>query len=171
MGAFSPFPGDADRDDATDRRLERGALGLEGARGGRPPRADEWAVAADSSALPKADHATGKPTAPAKAPGREVLDLADWCPMARSPVRPLWPLESRLAAIRRVDGRIERVKQRLLQHLNEAGELDWDLWCVDGTSIRASRAAVGGGKGGAAKNRSTTHSAAHEEGGEASSTW
>ncbi len=69
------------------------------------------------------------------------------------------------------EGRIERVKQRLLQHLNEAGELDWDLGCVDGTSVRASRAAVGGGKGGAAKSLSTTRLGAHEEAGEPRSTW
>ncbi|RMG14073.1 MAG: transposase [Planctomycetota bacterium] len=50
----------------------------------------------------------------------------------------------------RREGRLDRVKQRLLAHLNEAGELDWDLWWVDGTSIRAARCANGGRKGGGA---------------------
>jgi len=45
-------------------------------------------------------------------------------------------------------GVLERVKQALLQDLEQAGRLDWDLWCVDGTSVRATRAAVGGSKGG-----------------------
>jgi len=46
-------------------------------------------------------------------------------------------------------GVLEKVKQALLQELDEAGRLDWDLWCVDGTSVRATRAAVGGSKRGA----------------------
>lgn len=33
---------------------------------------------------------------------------------------------------------LELVKAELLRHLNAAGKLDWKLWCVDGTSIRAS---------------------------------
>jgi transposase len=33
----------------------------------------------------------------------------------------------------RREGRLEEIKQRLLAQLNEAGVVDWDLWCVDGT--------------------------------------
>lgn len=56
------------------------------------------------------------------------------------------------------DGRLNQVKQRLLARLNEAGQVDWDLWCVDGTSIRAARCASGGGKRGARRKRRTKRS-------------
>jgi len=55
-------------------------------------------------------------------------------------------------------------KDRTWDHLLEAlqirldteGRIDWDLWCVDGSNIRASRAAAGGGKKGGRKSQKTT---------------
>jgi transposase len=48
----------------------------------------------------------------------------------------------------RRDGTFDRILQRLHLRLDEAGRIDHDLWCVDATSIRASRASAGavGGK-------------------------
>ena len=48
------------------------------------------------------------------------------------------------------DGTIDRVLEHLHLRLDASGRIDFDLWCIDGTSIRASRAAAGagGGKGG-----------------------
>lgn len=48
-------------------------------------------------------------------------------------------------------GVIEGLQLDLLEVLNDSGELDWDLWCVDGSSVRASRAAVGAHKKGGPK--------------------
>lgn len=45
------------------------------------------------------------------------------------------------------DGTLVTLAQALLVELDGAGRIDWDLWNIDGSSIRASRAA-----GGAAKN-------------------
>jgi transposase len=49
----------------------------------------------------------------------------------------------------RADGTFDRILARLHLELNDRGLIDNDLWCVDATSIRASRAAggAGGGKG------------------------
>jgi transposase len=47
----------------------------------------------------------------------------------------------------RADGTFDRILERLHPELNDRGLIDNDLWCVDATSIRASRAAAGGGKG------------------------
>lgn len=44
------------------------------------------------------------------------------------------------------DGTLDRILQRLQMRLDAQGRLDLDLWCVDATAIRASRAAGGGGK-------------------------
>lgn len=56
----------------------------------------------------------------------------------------------------RRDGTWERIKTKLQVDLDRAGELAWDLWCIDGSSIRAVRAASGGGKKGGPKSRRTT---------------
>jgi len=54
----------------------------------------------------------------------------------------------RFAALRR-SGQLDRIIERLQLRLNEAGLIDPDLFCIDGTNIRAARAA-----GGAAKKKS-----------------
>lgn len=48
----------------------------------------------------------------------------------------------------REEGVLEAIREGLLEVLNDAGKLDWELWCVDGSSIRATRAATGARKGG-----------------------
>ena len=71
----------------------------------------------------------------------------------------------------RSEGLFDRVLERLQIRLNAEGKIDWDLWCVDGSAIRASRAAAGGGKKGAAKSPPTTLWAAREADSAASCTW
>jgi transposase len=71
----------------------------------------------------------------------------------------------------RKDGTWDRLLERLQVRLDEEGRIDWDLWCVDGSSIRATRAAVGGGEKGGSTNRPTTLWAAHEAGLGPSCTW
>src|SRR5689334_1465772 len=53
------------------------------------------------------------------------------------------------------DGTLDRILEALQMRLDEAGRIDWDLFCIDGTSIRAGRAAAGGGKKGAPRSRTT----------------
>jgi transposase len=43
----------------------------------------------------------------------------------------------------RKDGTRDRILERLHLKLDEQGRLDLDLWCVDATQMRASRAAAG----------------------------
>jgi transposase len=47
----------------------------------------------------------------------------------------------------RRDGTIARMLERLLMKLGDDGRIDSDLWCIDATSIRASRSAAGAGGG------------------------
>ena len=51
------------------------------------------------------------------------------------------------------DGTIERVVARLQEELDTNKRIDWDLFFVDGTSIRASRAAAGARKKSSRTNR------------------
>ena len=71
----------------------------------------------------------------------------------------------------RKDGTIDRMLQRLQMKLDKDGRIDWDLWCIDGTNVRASRSAAGAGEIKTRRNRQITHWAAAEAGGEANSTW
>jgi transposase len=69
------------------------------------------------------------------------------------------------------EGLFDRILEQLQIRLDAEGKIDWDLWCVDGSSIRASRAAAGGGKKGANKSPKTTLWAAREADSAASCTW
>jgi transposase len=69
------------------------------------------------------------------------------------------------------DGTWDLILDELQIRLDREGRIDWDLWCVDGTNIRASRAAAGGGKKGACKSPKTTLWGAREADSRASCTW
>ena len=65
----------------------------------------------------------------------------------------------------RQDGTWDRLLEHLRATLDTQGELATDLWCIDGSNIRASRVAGGARKKGAPKtNRKTTHSGARVAG-------
>ena len=71
----------------------------------------------------------------------------------------------------RKDGTFDAILQRLQYRLDEQGRIDWDLWCVDGSNIRASRSAAGAGQKASKASPQTTHWVAREAAGAASSTW
>ena len=48
----------------------------------------------------------------------------------------------------REDGTWNRIVTSLLDEMDDGGKIDRDLWCIDGSVIRASRAAAGAGKKG-----------------------
>lgn len=68
-------------------------------------------------------------------------------------------------------GLFDRILERLQGRLDQKGKIDWDLWCVDGSSVRASRAAAGGGKKGDRKSPQTTLWAAREADSAVKCTW
>jgi len=74
----------------------------------------------------------------------------------------------------RRDGTFDRVLKALQIRLDKQGKIDWDLWLVDGTNIRASRAAAGARKKSAKPTGSkipTTGWAAAAADSGANSTW
>ena len=74
----------------------------------------------------------------------------------------------------RKDGAFARIIEALHIKLDEQGLIDQELWCVDGSNVRASRAAAGASKkvtSGTLKNRKTTPLAAVKAGLGLSSTW
>jgi len=71
-------------------------------------------------------------------------------------------------------GIFEKILQSLQICLDRQGKIDWDLWCIDGSSVRASRAAAGASKkncGNTPESPQTTLWAAQEAVSAANSTW
>lgn len=56
----------------------------------------------------------------------------------------------------RRDGTWDRILESLHVFLDREGQIDWDLWCIDGSTIRAARAAAGAGQKGARTSPQTT---------------
>jgi transposase len=59
-------------------------------------------------------------------------------------------------------GLLDAILNRLRASHVEVGAIDGELWCVDGTVVRAARCAAGGGKKGTPTNRKTMRWAARE---------
>ncbi len=71
-------------------------------------------------------------------------------------------------------GVFTQIIEALQIKLDAQGLIDWELWCVDGASVRAARAAGGAAKKvspSTPKNRRTTHWAAAAAGLDRSSMW
>ena len=67
-----------------------------------------------------------------------------------------------------------RIVEALQIKLDRKGLIDWDLWCIDGSNVRAARAAAGADKKVFAitrKSPPTMRWAAAEAGLDRSSTW
>jgi transposase len=54
------------------------------------------------------------------------------------------------------EGLFDRILHRLHLELDDDGRIDWSVFDVDGSNIRADRSAAGAGKKGAKQNRATT---------------
>lgn len=88
---------------------------------------------------------------------RQVLDGMLWRLVTGAPWRDLpaehGPWQTVYDRFNRwsADGTLLGVAECLLVDLDNAGAIDWDLWCIDGTSLRASRAAAGAAAGSSKK--------------------
>jgi len=74
----------------------------------------------------------------------------------------------------RQTGVFAKMVEALQVKLDAQGHIDWELWCVDGASVRASRAAAGAAKKVLPRtrtNRRTTRWAARAAGLDRSSMW
>jgi len=117
---------------------------------------DEWECIWD---LFPARKSTGRPPRDR----RTILNGILWILRTGSPWRDLpaefgpwatvWDLFDRWNG----DGTLDKILNRLRAAHVEAGEIDDELWCVDGTIVRAARCAAGGGKKRTHKNLLTTH--------------
>ena len=108
---------------------------------------------------------------------RDMLNAMMWILHTGAPWRDLpehfGPWESAYHRFNRWrrDGTLDQILDRLQMRLDREGRIDWDLWCVDGSMIRASRAAAGAPKKGIPTNPRITRWVAREAGLGQSSTW
>jgi transposase len=86
---------------------------------------------------------------------RLVLDAILWILETGSPWRDLpeeefgpWETIYGLFNGWNADGMLDKILARLRAARFDAGKIDQQLWCVDGTIVRAHRCAAGGGKKG-----------------------
>ena len=94
---------------------------------------------------------------------RKIMDGVLWILRTGAPWRDLpeeygpwgtvWDLFDKWNA----DGTLDEILHRLQAAKVDLGQIDQDLWCVDGTVVRAARCAAGGGKKGIPRNQKITH--------------
>lgn len=116
---------------------------------------DEWDLISDIFPRPAS---TGRPPVDR----RKVVDGIFWILRTGSPWRDLpeefgkWKTVWRLFDQWNADGLLVDVLARLQHAFIDTEQLAGDLWCVDGTIVRAARCCTGGGKKGTPKNQMTT---------------
>lgn len=123
--------------------------------------------------FPEREELRGRPlTSP-----REMLNACLWILRSGAPWRDLperfgpWQTAYHHFNRWRRVGKFDALMEALQIRLDRDGQIDWDLWSIDGSSVRAARAAAGAGKRGAPKNPPITLWAARAADGGASSTW
>lgn len=126
--------------------------------------------------IPRSTARTGRP----EKDRRLMLDGSFWTLATGAPWRDLperfgpWQTVYDHFSKWRKSGVYAAIIEALQIKLDKAGLIDWDLWCVDGASVRATRAAGGADKkvsNATPTNRPTTLWAAAEAGLDRSSTW
>jgi transposase len=94
---------------------------------------------------------------------RRIVDGILWILRAGAPWRDLpaefGPWETYYGYFDRwnTDGTWDAILQRLRGEMIDIGAIDGEMWCIDGTIVRAHRCAGGGGKKGISRNRLITH--------------
>lgn len=117
---------------------------------------DQWELIADVFSPPAK---TGRP----QCDRRTMVEGILWILRTGSPWRDLpeeyGPWETVYGCFNRwnADGTLDEILRRLRALRIEAGAVDKELWCIDGTTVRAARCATGGGKKRIRRNLVTTH--------------
>lgn len=110
-------------------------------------------------------------------PARDIVNAIFWILHTGAPWRDLPPRYGKWQSVYHrfnawtKDGTIEKALHAMQMKLDENGYIDWSLWCVDGTNVRATRSAAGGRKKAAPESPPTTLSDAAGAGSARRSTW
>lgn len=111
--------------------------------------------------LPKTKKTSARGRPPADR--RKVVNGIFWILRTGAPWRDLpdefgaWQTVWRLFDRWNGDGTLDRLVQALQASRIKSGDRHHELWCIDGSVVRAARCAGGGGKKGIRKNQKTMH--------------
>jgi transposase len=117
---------------------------------------DQWECIADLFPAPAK---TGRP----QRNRRDIVDGILWIQRTGAPWRDLpeefgpWSTVWDLFDTWNDDGTLDAILHRLRAAYVDTDAIDQELWCIDGTSVRAARCAAGGGKKTIPKKLATTH--------------
>ena len=118
---------------------------------------DQWELIAD--VFPPAAE-TGRPPTDR----RKVVNAILWILRAGSRWRDLpkedfgpWETIYGLFNTWNADGTLDKILKRLQAAHIDVGMIDEELWCIDGTIVRAHRCAAGGGKKATRRSQLITH--------------
>jgi transposase len=120
---------------------------------------EQWAAIVELFPEPAV---TGRPPMPA----RQALDGMIWLNNTGAKWRDIpeslgkWRTIYGWFDLWNANGTLQKVVDRLTQTVVADGRLSSELWCIDGTVVRAHRCAAGGGKKGMRANRPTMRSVA-----------
>jgi transposase len=99
--------------------------------------------------IPKSKATTGRPPADP----RMIIDGLMWILRTGAPWRDLppeqfgpWQTVYHYRNAWRDDGTLDKILLSLQVRLDRSGKIDWDLWCIDGSVVRAARCAAGAAK-------------------------
>jgi transposase len=107
---------------------------------------EEWAIL--DSVIPRSTAKTGRPSRDR----REMLNGVLWIVCTGAQWRDLperfgpWETVYHTFAKWRKAGIYDAILDVLHVRLDRTGQIDWELWCIDGTSVRGSRSAAGASK-------------------------
>ena len=112
---------------------------------------EQWALIAGLFPAPRW---TGRPPRDR----RTIVDGILWILRTGSPWRDLPPALGPWQTVWRLfdEWNHDGTLQAILDRLRNRVKIDKELWCVDGTIVRAGKCAAGGGKKGTRKSRKTT---------------
>ena len=107
---------------------------------------EEWSVL--DSVIPKSAATSGRPARDRREMLNGVLWILSTGAQWRDLPERLGPWETVYTTFRRwrKAGVYDAILDALHVRLDRAGKIDWDLWCIDGTSVRGSRSAAGASK-------------------------
>jgi transposase len=117
---------------------------------------EQWGLISDAFPAPAK---TGRPPRDR----RPIVDAIVWIMRTSSPWRDLpeefgpWQTAWHLFDLWHGNGLLDQILDRLRAAQVDLGQVDGQLWCVDGTLVRAARCAAGGGKKGIPRNRRIMH--------------
>jgi transposase len=120
---------------------------------------EQWELIEPLLGSGRSTSARGRPPADR----RKVLNGILWILRTGAPWRDMpqefgaWQTAWRLFDQWNRDGTLDRLVRSLQATRIQDGKLNQELWCIDGSVVRAARCAAGGGKKGIRKSPKTTH--------------